>query len=271
MAQSNDSIDGQHDPAGRGSSSFMRLFGQMVMLPFTVFIQSMDLFIKTIREMQSVTDDGMNVMVGGISQTRTGVQTGERQSQDRESQTIGFAQRNLSSTANETTTLQPDSISEETVQTNQKEMRNMSDTNLSDDMLKLVRYKILFVKRDYEVAFDETEELVSDNTTPTAYTAWKVAEFIQNLGSNNVPDKWGGGADRQKKPKYPDKARYDDRNGVWVIDRLPEDDKKYLRVYFEVLDRYPREKFKYEERHIEILEDIRDKMPSTSAAPTTKG
>jgi hypothetical protein len=37
---------------------------------------------------------------------------------------------------------------------------------------------------------------------------------------------------------------------------LPEEDKKYLRVYFEVLERYPREKFKYEEQQIEILRDI---------------
>jgi len=39
-----------------------------------------------------------------------------------------------------------------------------------------------------------------------------------------------------------------------------------------VLDRYPREKFKYEEQQIRVLEQIRDKMPSTptpTPAPTT--
>ena len=34
----------------------------------------------------------------------------------------------------------------------------MSDKDLNDDQLKLVRYKILFVKRDYETAFPEREE-----------------------------------------------------------------------------------------------------------------
>ena len=39
----------------------------------------------------------------------------------------------------------------------------MRDKDLNDEQLKLVRYKILFVKRDYETAFPEKEELVADN------------------------------------------------------------------------------------------------------------
>jgi hypothetical protein len=46
----------------------------------------------------------------------------------------------------------------------------MSDQNLRDDMLKLVRYKILFLNRDYEHAFPEQEELVADNLDATNYT-----------------------------------------------------------------------------------------------------
>ena len=53
-------------------------------------------------------------------------------------------------------------------------------------MLKLVRYKILFVKRGYEHAFEEQEELVSDNMDASAYTAWKVAEFIQKMRRGEV-------------------------------------------------------------------------------------
>ena len=136
----------------------------------------------------------------------------------------------------------------------------MPDTNLSDDMLKLVRFKILFVKRDYEVAFPEQEELVSDNMTETAYTAWKIAEFIQHLKRTESPEKW-------KDKNYPRKFSEDERKRRNVyIDDLPESDKKYLRVYFQVLDRYVREKLKYEERHLEVLEQIRDKMPATAVA-----
>src|SRR5205823_8774906 len=65
----NNSIDEREDQAEDGrSSNFMRLFGQMVMLPFTVFVQGMELFIKTIQGMQKVTDEGMNVMAGEIAE-----------------------------------------------------------------------------------------------------------------------------------------------------------------------------------------------------------
>ena len=67
----------------------------------------------------------------------------------------------------------------------------MPDKDLRDDMLKLVRYKILFVKRDYEHAFPEKEELVSENTDSAGYTAWKIAEFIQKTRRNTeIPGKW---------------------------------------------------------------------------------
>jgi quinol monooxygenase YgiN len=126
----------------------------------------------------------------------------------------------------------------------------MPDTDLHDDMLKLVYYKILFVKRDLEYTFPEKEELVSENIDASGYTAWKIAEFIQDLENIDIPRKW-----RDK--KYPR-----DTTGETApkIDALDEEDKKYLRVYYEVLDRYPRERFKYEERQIEILEQIRDKL-----------
>src|SRR5215813_11452184 len=88
----------------------------------------------------------------------------------------------------------------EATQVTMQEERAMSDKDLNDDMLKLVRYKILFVKRDYEHAFPEVEELVSDNLTATAYTAWKIAEFVQNLakGRTDIPSKWTDGYPNDK-------------------------------------------------------------------------
>lgn len=221
----------------------MRLFGQMVMLPFTVFVQGMELFIKTIQGIQKATDEGMNVMVGGTTQTPVEA-TG--------------ASDLMSKTNSETA-----GVIEDDAATTLKEKIDMSDTDLSGKQLKLVRYKILFIKRDYEIAFPEAEELVADSMEDTAYTAWKVAEFIQRLNETAVPHKWGGSKDIKVRPKYPKDdgvllAKYEE--GKWVIHKLPEDDKKYLRVYFEVLERYDREEFKYHERQIEVLEEIRDRI-----------
>jgi hypothetical protein len=227
----------------------MRLFGQMMMLPFTAFIQSMELFIKTIQGMQRATEEGMDVMAGGMAQAS------------------GPAPDNQSDPAVSTTGAASGGELDDISTTNLKEESNMDDRDLSNDKkLKLVRYKILFIKRDYEVAFPEIEELVSDSMDDTAYTAWKVAEFIQRLGDTPVPSKWGAAKDwhnghnEAAKPKYPPSNDPEFKDGRWVIRRLPENDKKYLRVYFEVLDRYDREEFKYHERQIEVLEEIRDRL-----------
>ena len=130
------------------------------------------------------------------------------------------------------------------------------DKDLRDDTLKLVRYKVLFVKREYEHAFPEREDLVPDNMDGTSFTAWKVAEFIQQLGRGEtaVPHKW---ADKN----YPggDYAR----GGLLL--GLRDEDKKYLRVYYEVLERYPRGKFKYEQRQVGALRQIRDALAGNNS------
>jgi DNA-binding beta-propeller fold protein YncE len=156
----------------------------------------------------------------------------------------------------ETRVVVSDSANATPVGINTKRRRTM-DKDLGDDMLKLVRYKVLFVKREYEHAFPEREELVSDRMDGSAFTAWKIAEFIQGLGSQTttVPNRW-----RDK--GYPQSEFV--MNGKLV--GLNDEDKKYLRVYYEVLERYPREKFKYEEQQIRVLEQIRNSLGSKSAS-----
>jgi hypothetical protein len=234
----NNLIDGREDQAeDRRSSNFMRLFGQMMMLPLTVFVQGMELFIKTIQGMQRVADDGMDVMAGGTTEA------------------AGPAPVRQSDHVSNTTGSETGGVSKDDAATNLKEKINMSDTDLSGkDVLKLVRYKILFIKRDYETAFPEAEELVSDPIDATGYTAWKIAEFIQRLAEKKtlVPVKW------KNYPKNESGKPARIEGGKLL--GFPEEDKKYLRVYFEVLDRYTREEFKYQERQIEVLEEIRDRI-----------
>lgn len=137
------------------------------------------------------------------------------------------------------------------------------DRDLQDDMLKLVRYKILFVRRDFEHAFPEREDLVYDSMDGSAFAAWKVAEFIQELhkGETAVPEKWI--ARNYPDPKYV-------RNGR--LTGLDDEDKKYLRVYYEVMERYVREKFYYEEQQIEILRKIAENMQQAGGqAPSGSG
>jgi len=142
------------------------------------------------------------------------------------------------------------------------------DNNLNDDLLKLVRFKILFVKRDYEHAFPEQEELVYDNLDGTAFTAWKIAEFIQRCHRREIeaPSKWRNRYPSAKsdRDRFLDPASADYSQKQHLLG-FPEDDKKYLRVFYQVLERYHREKFRYEETQVDVLREIRDEIAGKSA------
>jgi len=217
-----------------------RLMGQMFLIPLRTLVYGMEMFVGTIREMQKASNRGMDVMVGGdILEAQNGL-----------SACPPPLAANFSNTASRGGT----QTSEET---------NEMDKNLSDDKLKLVRFKILFVKREYEHAFEEQEDLVADNIDGSAFTAWKIAEFIQKLArgcKHEEPDKIRLPRKWKEKP-YPCEDEY--RNGDFLLG-FPEEDKKYLRVYYEVLERYEREKFKHDERQIEVLEDIHRALQKTN-------
>lgn len=231
----------------------IQLFSRLMKLPVEAFVYSIEMFVKTMRGMQHITYQSIDMMADWDAQAP--VDTSSRENTTSE---ITHAIPEVTCAAPEVIHAIPDSVSsrctEATHGTPQEEEMRMSDKDLRDDMLKLVRYKILFVKRDLEHAFPEKEDLVSENTDAAGYTAWKVAEFIQDLKNIEIPRKW-----RDK--KYPPPEIESPPTGdPTKINSLPEDDKKYLRVYYEVLDRYPRERFRYEERQIEVLEQIRDKI-----------
>lgn len=198
------------------SVSLAWLMGRMFLIPLQTFVYGMERIVETLRRVEKTAENGVLSVADEPAKP-----VGDPE--------VGCADREESKTM---------------------------DKNLNDDMLKLVRFKILFVKRGFEYAFPEQESLVYDNLDASAFTAWKIAEFIQTLGrrKTEVPYSWG--------TSYPPTEKTF-RDGDILLG-FPEDDKKYLRVYFEVLERYHREKFRYEERQIEVLEEIRDRMPPAS-------
>ena len=237
----------------------MRLFGQMMLLPFTVFVYGMGLFVRTIQGMQRAADQGMDVMAGGAAPSPASTSAGDGQSTNQTAggsaaPTPAHAPGGWSDLKVQTSTSSDAGPVGDAAEETHKETGKMSDKDLNDDQLKLVRYKILFVKRDYEVAFPEREELIHDNIRGEDFTAWKIAEFIQRLDKEPVPERW-------RKKGYP----VGNKGGF--INRLDEDDKKFLRVYFEVLERYVREE---DDSEVDVLKDIRkaiDRLPRMTYGP----
>jgi hypothetical protein len=229
-----------------GSASITRVIAQFFMLPLAAFVYGVEVLIKTMQEVQHVSNQGIEVMGGSPARLSTEGKNGVNVTNEQNTS----SERRAAESPNRASV---NPYKEETLLSANGSWETGQDKDLHDDMLKLVRYKILFVKREYEVAFPEKEDLVSENMDGTAFAAWKVAEFIQQLANNStdLPSKWGN--------KYPseDRDKYV-RDGK--LRAFPDEDKKYLRVYYEVLERYPREKFKYEEQQIRVLEEIRDKL-----------
>lgn len=238
---------GPPEGARHSSRNVVWLLGNMILIPVRAFLHGMELLVRTMQGMQDATDRGLGAMAGEPPANTSGEGAAAPTESPNTIQPAVFSGAGAGMSSADTLNLG----SHETIS---KESTKMPDTNLNDDMLKLVRYKILFIKRDYEYAFPEKEELVFDNMTDSAFTAWKVAEFIQSLDRTEVPHKW-----REKTPPYPPKQerRTVDGREIWVIHSLPESDKKFLRVYFEVLQRYAREKLAYEEDQLDALRGIR--------------
>src|SRR5258708_36080875 len=63
----------EHADAKRSSPTVVRLLGQMMLLPFTVFLYGLELFTKTIRRMQWTVDQGMDLMADEADQPAAGV------------------------------------------------------------------------------------------------------------------------------------------------------------------------------------------------------
>jgi hypothetical protein len=219
--------DGTDTVEGTGSGSVAYYFGQILFIPFRTLVYGMEMLLEAVRGVQRAGDRGIHLLAGG---TAAHPAAASEPVPDPAAQDLSGWEQGGAAHGAEIVT---------------KETERM-DKDLNDDTLKLVRYKILFVKRDYEHAFPEQEELISDNMDGSAFTAWKVAQFIQSLHPDGIkiPDKW---------KSYPKDAKYR-KNGHFT--GLPEEDKKYLRVFYEVMERYPREKLKYEEDQLTVLREI---------------
>ncbi|HUP42571.1 MAG TPA: hypothetical protein VM599_05110 [Thermoanaerobaculia bacterium] len=113
----------------------------------------------------------------------------------------------------------------------------MSDTNLHDDQVKLVRYTIVSVERDRERKLEEDEILVTDELTPDGFASWRIAAYFQR------PDH----------------------------EEIGHEEKRHLRVCYRVLCRWQRESLHYQSRKLDELRGIREAIAASAPPPRPPG
>src|SRR6516164_8078729 len=106
----------------------IQLLSRMARLPVAIFVASFEVALRVMREFQHGFNQGMEVMAGGAAPM---VQ-----------ETIQTLQAVTGATSSDP------GKSEPTTDTTEKERLDMVDQDLSGDDLKLVRYRILYIKRD---------------------------------------------------------------------------------------------------------------------------
>jgi hypothetical protein len=220
----------------------MSLMERMFRLPFTMFSSGMDMLMRGMRgRSNSSGDQCLDSVVSRMAHPCT--PAGEFKWRPCEGETKGATTGWVRDrcTGESSSTWQASAA-------NGNSYSNSRSGSLNDEGLKLVRYKVLFVKRDLETVLEQRDELVSDKLDDQDFISWKTAEFMQRLSTVNAPARW-------VQKKYPQEYR---AGAESKLQSIPDDDQKYLRVYFEIIDTYPREDFRYDEREIDALEGIRD-------------
>lgn len=250
------------------SRNMMWLFGQFLMTPVAAFLYGVNMLLRTMQGMQQVTSQGVEVMMGPDALLATTAGKDVLEAPLDASMAVNTDSGDNRITNKEETKLNGNGPK----MTDPNQAFCSPNQPASAPCLILWRYKVLFIKRDLEHAFPEAEDLIPNDVTDI--TAWKIAEFIQQLGQCKiqVPGKW-------IEKRYPNPKKFwrvdchtaggrevDDieetcnKNIPIYLIGLPEDDKKFLRLYSQQLASYQRQDPKYAERQIEVLEQIRDNL-----------
>ena len=159
------------------------------------------------------------------------------------------------------------------------------EKNLNDDMVKLVAYSIVSIRRQDERVLNggEGTVLIVEPMTEENFTAYIIGHYLQQEVTNDKEDAIGEFIDALERclremgdgnvRQFAEALRRYLRESITNNDKkkktsvkrklrqIPEEDRKYLRVNYVVSNRWPREPLKFEEDQVAVLEDIRDKLP----------
>jgi hypothetical protein len=119
--------------------------------------------------------------------------------------------------------------------------------DLSSDDLKVVRYSILFTKRDAEAVLQpEREEVVDYRTSSEAFSALKVADFLERVQQYSIP--WPAAWVKPPDGGNPEAGQ--------PLKHIPEADRKYINFVYRVISRHPRQKTEANQVQVEALREL---------------
>ena len=257
-----------------------RFLSQMLLLPFSASVYSLELFVQILRSIESITERSINATMSGAGSLpgTAPIQRATREEEKEMSeQSWSSGGRSQDSSGREqgwtsSGGRSQDSSSREqgwTSSGGQSSYGRDEGWSISEecrekdpcDRLRLVRFKVLFLKRNLEIAFPEEEELVAEDMPKDGFISWKIAEFIQSMNRKEIkqPGKWKDEND------YPANEEGGKLQDGYVL-ALPDKDKRFLRVYCQVLAWYDREKRNYERDQADYQRDIKDELRRISSS-----
>lgn len=104
---------------------------------------------------------------------------------------------------------------------------------LADDSVKLVFYSLVSIQRTRERVLETKAVVVSESMTAESFVIWRIAEYLQEA---------------QRKT-------------------LPPEQRKYLRVHYEVRERWPKTDLRFQSRQLAHLEGIRKAIIEPPSIP----
>jgi hypothetical protein len=208
----------------------------MVKAPLDIFMASLDLFVKTMRDFQVVFNETADSLTADVFADDEGAQ-------DWFGLTNGGGDAGFPPG-------QADVGRE--VQSDSRRETRMADIDLGGDDVKNVSYWISFVKPDFVATLQTMkDETIDYATNEGSFGGLKIGEFFENLAQGNIPmpKEW---------TKLPTTEYKLHPSGY--LKAIPDRDRKYIRFNLKLNWRQPLPDAERERDKVEVLREIRDRL-----------
>jgi hypothetical protein len=209
-----------------------RFFLQLLYLPVTIFMASVNALGKALRSIQT------EVPVGSVPGMPTPPSAGSG----------GSSAIPASGTAN------LGNSGFRNLSIKEKPMGVDNNQDLNGDDIKTVLYSIIFTKRDLEAILQsQKEDIVDYSTNSASYGAVLMSDFTEN-GEFKRPDSWDTN-------NYPPDVPKDKK--LLTTKDIPPRDRHFIQIEYKVTNRISKNAADYERRKVQSLEAIaRNTKPS---------